>query len=159
MLLFACKKSEAPAPVWEASISEQTAPTLVGILQANRQGTTAAIANQVASYFYRTQGFDLRQQFRDNPDGLVILGTFYAAKETYDLRQRTMRTEGDWSCFWTAVGDVLGLAQARSIWGMITGGSYTGSVLRVLSTMATRVAGVFTVAMMVYSTGECLGWW
>lgn len=124
-------------------------------------------ANQIASYFLDKYNIDLRDKFIDNPEGIVILGMFYAQKEIVNSRLHMKSnsslalssSEENMNCFLTAIADVIGIAQAKSIWKSIVMGASEETVIAAVSLIGRRVAGILTVATMIYSTGGCLGWW
>lgn len=124
-------------------------------------------ANQIASYFQDKYIIDLRDKFIDNPEGIVILGMCYAVKEYQDAKLQVKsnstfsltNSEDKMNCFLTAIADVIGIAQAKSIWNSIVMGASEETVIAAVSLIGRRVAGILTVATMIYSTGGCLGWW
>lgn len=59
----------------------------------------------------------------------------------------------------TAVGTVIGITQAQSIWQSIVAGATVQSVVDALILIAKRVAAVVTVSIMIYEAGQCLHWW
>jgi hypothetical protein len=63
------------------------------------------------------------------------------------------------NCFLTAIGDIIGITQARSLWKSIVAGASEETVIAAVSLIGRRVAGVLTITFAIYSTGECLGWW
>lgn len=132
-------------------------------------------ANKIASYFFDRYKIDIRQDFVDNPQGIIILGLFYAAKEVNysnnsvlsSLRVKTLSSDGlvitenkdDFSCFLSAVAAVIGITDARNIWRSIVSGASEETVLAAVKLIGKRVAGVISVAIMVYEVGSCLEWW
>jgi hypothetical protein len=62
-------------------------------------------------------------------------------------------------CFLTAVGDFIGISQAKSIWRGIVMGASEQTVIAAVKLIGRRVAGIISVALMVYATGSCLDWW
>lgn len=124
-------------------------------------------ANQIASYFYDKYKIDIREKFEDNPEGIVILGMFYAEKEYQNSKNqiksnslKSFKTgDENMGCFITVIGDVIGISQAKAIWNSIVLGASEETVIAAISLIGKRVAGVLTVATMIYSTGSCLEWW
>ena len=124
-------------------------------------------ANQIASYFYDKYKIDIREKFEDNPEGIVILGKFYAEKEYQNSKNqiksnslKSFKTgDENMGCFITVIGDVIGISQAKAIWNSIVLGASEETVIAAISLIGKRVAGVLTVATMIYSTGSCLEWW
>ncbi|MEN9696728.1 MAG: hypothetical protein RLZ56_149 [Bacteroidota bacterium] len=124
-------------------------------------------ANQIASYIQHKFNLDVSEKFIDNPEGIVILGMCLAAKELEHKRVRLAASgigvfkapSDNMNCFMTAVSDLIGISQARSIWNSIVAGATEETVIAAVSLIGRRVGGILAVATMVYSTGECLGWW
>ena len=124
-------------------------------------------ANEIASYFFDKYKIDIREKFVDNPEGIIILGMFYAEKEyqktKYQIKTNSLNSfktsDENMDCFMTVVSDVIGISQAKAIWNSIVMGASEETVIAAVSLIGKRVAGILTVATMVYSTGSCLGWW
>lgn len=127
------------------------------------------IANQIASYIMIKYKIDIRDKFIDNPEGIIILGMFFAAREHKNRiiskksdnidSKSIMLYDDNMNCFITAVSDVIGITQAKSLWASIVAGATEETIIAAVSLIGRRVAGLITVTFMVYSTGECLGWW
>jgi len=170
---------------WEAQISQSQVSSMTEIfyqeesdkitdLIASKNQNLISIynrkkANQITSFIFKKYKIDIREKFKDNPEGIIILGMFFAAKE-YEYKnlstksisissKLTMKYDDRMNCFITAVSDVIGIAQARSIWTSIAAGATEETVIAAVSLIGKRIAGIISVTLMVYSTGECLGWW
>ncbi len=126
-------------------------------------------ADQIVSYFMDKYKIDISQQFINNPKGIVILGMLYASKE-YEEQRDLHQSQGvgsvtyktpdeNMNCFLTAIGDVIGISQAKSLWKSIIAGASEETVIAAVSLIGRRVAGAITITLAIYSTGECLGWW
>lgn len=109
---------------------------------------------------------DLRNDFVDNPEGLVTLGLIYAAKEknanlasSHSQGISTLAVSGDFDCFLAAVGTFIGIADARKIWLSIVAGASEETAIAALRLIGRRAATVLAVGIMVYEAGDCLGFW
>ncbi len=187
-----CKKGDAPE-TWNASLSKSEFSTINDVFRSvNKNALLQAIttkdvigseflvkstANKVASFFYEVYKIDLRGKFQNDPEGLIILGVFFAAKEKHDAITRSgtatknglseeiplvadPSASGTFDCFLTAVSTVIGITQAKELWLTITAGTATvDTAVAALALIGKRVAGVITVAIMIYEAGSCFGWW
>ena len=126
-------------------------------------------ANQIASYFHDKFKIDITKEFIDNPEGIVILGLFYAEKEHQETRLKIKTNSNDvmmatpdeyMSCLHTAVEAVIGVTQAKEIWkGFVGGATAEATVFAAAKLMAKRVATIWGIADMVYNMGLCMTWW
>jgi hypothetical protein len=182
-ILTGCTKSTQDKQ-WHAEITENKAATLQDVFLQNGSEKLIDIvaskdqvkmsnfnktkANEIASYFLDKYKIDITKEFIDNPEGIVILGLFYAKKEqqvTYshimsNSTNNVMKTSDEnMDCFLTAVGDFIGISQAKSIWRGIVMGASEQTVIAAVKLIGRRVAGIISVALMVYATGSCLDWW
>jgi hypothetical protein len=124
------------------------------------------VANNIASYFFDKYKIDLRNDFVDNPEGIVTLGLFYAAKEknaalanTQSLGISPLYVEEDFWCFLEVVGAVIGIGEAKNIWRSIMAGAADDTIIAAVRLVGRRVAGIFTVGIMIAGAGHCLGFW
>ena len=99
LLLTSCSKSTEDKK-WQAEITENKAESLKEVFLQNGSEKLLDIidskdevkmsnfnktkANQIASYFQDKFKIDITKEFIDNPEGIVILGLFYAEKEHQD---------------------------------------------------------------------------
>ena len=99
LILSGCTKSTQDKQ-WHAEITENKAATLQDVFLQNGSEKLIDIvasndavkmsnynkikANQIASYFQDKFKIDITEEFIDNPEGIVILGLFYAKKEQQD---------------------------------------------------------------------------
>jgi hypothetical protein len=181
--LTGCTKSTQDKQ-WHAEITENKAATLQDVFLQNGSEKLIDIvaskdqvkmsnfnktkANEIASYFLDKYKIDITKEFIDNPEGIVILGLFYAKKEQQvtdshimsNSTNNVMKTSDEnMDCFLTAVGDFIGISQAKSIWRGIVMGASEQTVIAAVKLIGRRVAGIISVALMVYATGSCLDWW
>lgn len=132
------------------------------------------LADQIAGFYYYNRNIDLRVDFADDPNNVIIFGLFYAAKEYIDQEslyatQKSVKKKKEPSiyymppdpeiCFWTAVGTIIGFTEAKSIWNAIVGGASEQTIIRTLKLMGKRVASAITLVITIKEVGECLGWW
>jgi hypothetical protein len=132
------------------------------------------LADQIAGFYYYNRNIDLRVDFANDPNGVIVFGLFYAAKEYIDQEglystHRSLKKKKDpsifymppdpESCFWTAIGTFIGITEAKSIWNAIIGGASERAIIGTLKLLARRVATAITVVIMIKEAGECLGWW
>jgi hypothetical protein len=181
ILCTSCNKSVEKEP-WTATISANKIQSLPELFSTNQNENLIEIvstkdiakmseynkikANQIASYFIDKYKIDIRAEFKENPEGIIILGMLYASKEYENKKLNTRGTSlaafkepEAMNCFLTAVSDVIGISQAKALWASIVAGATEETVIAAVSLIGRRVAGVITITLMVYSTGECLGWW
>lgn len=139
LLLTSCSKSTEDKK-WQAEITENKAESLKEVFLQNGSEKLLDIiaskdeikmsnfnetkANQIASYFQDKFKVDITKEFIDNPEGIVILGLFYAKKEQLDANSQIMSNstnnvmktpDENMDCFLTAVSDFIGISQAKSI--------------------------------------------
>jgi hypothetical protein len=183
LILTGCTKSTQDKQ-WQAEITENKAANLQDVFLQNGSEKLIDLvaskdelkikkfnktkANEIASYFQDKYNIDITKEFIDNPEGIVILGLFYAKKEQQDADSQIMSnstnnvmktSDENMDCFLTAVGDFVGITQARSIWNSIVMGASEQTVIAAVKLIGRRVAGIISVATMVYATGSCLDWW
>lgn len=182
LFLSGCTKS-VERITWQAEISENkinylpelfnefTSEKLIDIIASKDSDKASSYnkmkANQIASYFKHKYKIDIRDKFIDNPEGIIILGVFYAEKESLDLKSQTksysinsLKTnDEDMSCLFAAVGAVIGISEAKAIWSSIVAGASAETVIAAVSLIGRRVAAIWTVSVMVYEIGGCLDWW
>ena len=85
---------------------------------------------------------------------------FFAVPQIHNTTFISPTSAVSMDCFFVAVETLIGITQAKSIWASIVGGSYNvGTVIQALKLIGSRVAGVITVGIMIYSVGCCLDWW
>ena len=182
LFISSCNK-ELTTKKWEAQIFENKANSLpdlfnqigseklVEIISSKDQVQVSAYnkmkANQIASYFIDKYKIDIREEFKDNPEGIIVLGMLYAAKEYEDARIKikgnslgVMKSpEEEMNCFFVAVESVIGITQARSLWKSIAMGATKEAVISSVSLLSRRVVAIWSVANLVYDIGGCLEWW
>ena len=183
LILTGCTKSTQDKQ-WQAEITENKAANLQDVFLQNGSEKLIDLvaskdelkikkfnktkANEIASYFQDKYNIDITKEFIDNPEGIVILGLFYAKKEQQDADSQIMSnstnnvmktSDENMDCFLTAVGDFIGISQAKSIWRGIVMGASEQTVIAAVKLIGRRVAGIISVALMVYATGSCLDWW
>ena len=182
LLISSCNK-ELTTKHWEAQIIQNKANSLpelfnqigseklVEIVSSKDQVRVSAYnkmkANQIASYFIDKYKIDIREEFKDNPEGVIVLGMLYAAKEYEDARIKikgnsleVMKSpEEEMNCFFVAVESVIGITQARSLWKSIAMGATKEAVISSVSLLSRRVVAIWSVATLVYDIGGCLEWW
>lgn len=174
---------------WEAQITYPSASSFTGMFQNQKSAIEAAIgsndentenayllglADEITGYFYYYRGIDIRSDFIGDPNGIIILGLFYAAKENYDQQQMSTLllaksknksvtpyfvANDAMGCFFTAIGALVGINDAKNIWNSIIAGASDQTVIAAVKLIGRRVATVITVVTTVYSVGSCLNWW
>lgn len=135
------------------------------------------LADQIAGYYYHVKNIDLRNDFSNDPEGVVLLGLFFAAKEFNDLYQLNTFSidsknkkiksditpnyiqENPMECFVTAVSTIIGIGDARSLWRNILAGATEQTAIAALKLIARRTASGITIVLAIYGAGDCLGWW
>ena len=183
LLLFftSCTKSTEEKQ-WQAEISENKAASLKDIFLQNGSEKLIAIiaskdevkmsnlnktkANQIASYFQDKFKIGITKEFIDNPEGIIILGLFYAEKEHQDASLKiksnstdVMNTPDPSDCFWQALTGVIGIADAKNIWKALSVGASEETVIAAVRLIGKRVAITISITYMVIQIGDCYGWW
>jgi hypothetical protein len=182
LLISSCSKS-VDNNQWQAVISENKVNSLPEIfsqlktekvveilsskdtIKASQQNKI--LANQIASYFQSKYKIDITQEFKNNPEGIVILGIFYANKEAIEAKSKNksfsinsyQTNSEDMECLMTAVGTVIGISQAKDIWKSIMAGATEATILNTVKLLARRVAAAWTLVALVYEVGGCLDFW
>ena len=182
LFISSCNK-ELTTNHWEAQIVENKANSLpdlfnqigseklVEIISSKDQVQVSAYnkmkANQIASYFIDKYKIDIREEFKDNPEGIIVLGMLYAAKEYEDAKIKiagnsleVMKSpEENMNCFFVAVESAIGIYEAKNLWKSITMGATKEAVISSVSLLSRRIVAVWTIANLVYDIGGCLEWW
>jgi hypothetical protein len=182
LLLSSCNKSVDESH-WQAVISKNKAATLQDVFLQNGSEILIDIAsskdevkisnfnktkaNQIASYFQDKFNIDITKEFIDNPEGIVILGLFYAKKEQLDAKSLIMSTSTNNvmkyndpnDCFWAAVTGIFTLADAKNIWKAISAGATEETVIAAAKLIGRRVGGIIMITIAILEIGECIGWW
>jgi hypothetical protein len=141
--------------------------------EASVQEIITETNHKIAALFFEKHQINLNEEFSDNPDGITLVGLFYAAKEellvnefTGNLNQgkathstNSLKAAPEFDCFLTAVSTFIGITQARSIWNAIVSGASEQTVISIIKLVGRRVATVIGVGIMVYDVGGCLDWW
>lgn len=183
VLMFSSCSKSVDNNQWQAVISENKVNSLPEIfsqiktesvleilsskdtIKANK--LNKILANQIASYFQSKYKIDISQEFINNPEGIVILGIFYAKKEaieaksqikSYSINSYQSNSE-DMDCLMAAVGTAIGISQAKDIWKSIMAGATEATIISTVKLMARRVAAAWTVVALVYEVGGCLDFW
>jgi hypothetical protein len=173
---------------WQAEITENKAASLKEVFLQNGSEKLLDItaskdevkmsdynkvtANQIASYFKNKFKIDITKEFIDNPEGIVILGLFYAKKEQQDansqimsdrtnnlMKANVMQASDTNDCYWAAVTGILSLADAKNIWKAISAGATEETVIAAAKLIGRRVGGIIMVTIAILEIGECIGWW
>lgn len=133
-----------------------------------------SLADRIAGFYYYNKGIDIRNDFIDNPIGIVTLGLFSAAREYHYGNPSVERiqvahkrgeyttlvvVESGINCFLTAVGSIIGIPQAKDIWRSILAGASEETIIASVKLIGRRVATAITIVIAVYEIGECLEWW
>jgi hypothetical protein len=165
-LISSCSKS-VDNNQWQAVISENKVNSLPEIfsqfktekvveilsskdtIKASQQNKI--LANQIASYFQSKYKIDITQDFKNNPEGIIILGIFYAKKEAIEAKSKNtsfsinsyQTNSEDMECLMTAVGTVIGISQAKDIWRSIMAGATEATILNTVKLLARRVAAAW----------------
>jgi len=187
LFLTSCTKS-TEVKQWQAVITKNKAATIKEIFLENGSKKLLDItaskdevkmsdynkmtANQIASYFQDKFKIDITKEFIDNPEGIVILGLFYAKKEQQDansqimsdrtnnlMKANVMQANDTNDCFWAAVTGILSLADAKNIWKAISAGATEETVIAAAKLIGRRVGGIIMVTIAILEIGECIGWW
>lgn len=133
-------------------------------------------ANKLADYFFQKEGIDLKKEFEGNNNLIIIFALLKAKqeqksaqiidKENFSLNSSIVNitpqdsiSEDNMGCFMTAVGTIIGIADANAIWTSIAAGASSKSIIAALRLIGKRVAFAVTTAFAIYNVGECLGWW
>jgi hypothetical protein len=176
---------------WVAQIPYPTVSTATQIFkseQSNLQNVIAAnneslanefvmeLANKIAGLYFYKKGIDIRSDFVDNPNGIIILGLFSAAREYHfgiaptSMVQNISKSQknvgiaplaepDDMDCFLVAVQSIIGIPQARSIWRSILAGAAEETIIGAVRLIGRRVGVGITIGIAIYDVGGCLGWW
>jgi len=168
LLLFftSCTKSTEEKQ-WQAEISENKAASLKDIfLQNGSEKLIAIIASKDEVKMSNLNKIGITKEFIDNPEGIIILGLFYAEKEHQDASLKiksnsteVMNTPDPSDCFWQAVTGVIGIADAKNIWKALSVGASEETVIAAVRLIGKRVAITISITYMVIQIGDCYGWW
>ncbi len=182
LLLISCNKT-IDKSIWKAEINNnkfhslqelfsQVGPeSLIDVIEskdiAKAENFNKAKADQIASYFHDKYNLDISEKFIDNPEGIVILGMFYAEKEYQDARLKIkgnsllyMKTpDENMNCVMSVVTGILSLGDVKSIWNALSAGATEETVIAAAKLIGKRVAIAASVTYMVYQIGDCLEWW
>ena len=187
LFLTSCTKS-TEVKLWQAEITENKAASLKEVFLKNGSEKLNDItaskdevkmsdynkmtANQIASYFQDKFKIDITKEFIDNPEGIVILGLFYAKKEQQDvnsqimsnrtnnlMKPNLMQANDTNDCFWAAVTGIFSLADAKNIWKAISAGATEETVIAAAKLIGRRVGGIIMITIAILEIGECIGWW
>lgn len=132
------------------------------------------LASQVAGYLYHVKGIDARNDFVNDPQGLIVVGLYFAAYEwqnnsTFINNNKSLKSKkkpdvianssDPMGCFLTAIGSVIGITDARNIWRSIVAGASEQTAIAAVKVIAKRSAVVISAVFAIYEAGDCLGWW
>lgn len=174
---ISCKRETIqPSVNWQADLTLPAPLTLKSLFlnlspQTLRTGLsteqTQTVASKIASFFRQRFSLDLRADFRNDPNGVVLLGLAYSA--AIESRSNDMRTVsvarmapdpgGAWGCFMTAVSGFIGITQAKAIWAAFEAGATASGVISAVGLIARRTASAISVGLMILSVIDCLDWW
>lgn len=180
---FSCRKSSSESE-WVATLEANNYATITDVFKSvnkadlitatstnNVTATNAIVlpmANKIASFVYAKYKIDIRKDFADNPQGVIILGLSFAAREHENatVSIKTMSTnnspivnKADLNCFFAVVGGVIGLTDAKGIWKSIVAGASEETIIATVKLIGKKVGTIITVGIMVYELGECFDWW
>ncbi len=182
-IFLACSKSNSENE-WVATFETNKYSTITDIFKsvnkaelinatsnnnlAKTNEITIALASKIASFVFEKYKMDVRKDFINDPQGVIILGLSLAAREhengtiivkTTSTDNGVIINKADLNCFFAVVGGVIGITDARNIWKSITAGASEETILAAVKVIGKRVAGIITVGIMVYELGECFDWW
>lgn len=145
---------------------------LINIIQTGNpelsQTYITKLTNDISDYFLFRENIDIRAEFPNDPNGIILSGLFLATRTNVPLipvdrqgtsQEITINRVDDLSCFMTAIGALIGISDARNIWASIQAGASSETVIGTIKLIGRRVASVITVVFTVYQVGECLDWW
>jgi hypothetical protein len=130
-------------------------------------------AVKIAAYLQK-QGVDTREF---NSLTLFTYGLFLAAHEKHPgiplqlMSRELLDAPGTpivpdaafdaMNCFWVAVGTIIGIAQAKTIWAGVASGSASlaQTAVAALGVIAKRVAWGAMTVYAIYEAGQCLDLW
>jgi hypothetical protein len=182
LILTGCTKSTQDKQ-WQAEITENKAAMLEDVFLQNGSEKLIDLvaskdelkinnfnktkANEIASYFQDKYKIDITKEFIDNPEGIVILGLFYAKKEQQDADSQimsnstnnVMKNNDPNDCFWAAVMGVIGITDAKNIWKALAAGATEETVIAAARLIGKRIGISIGIVMMVNEIGQCVGWW
>ena len=181
LFLTSCTKSTEEKQ-WQAEISENKAASLKDVFLQNGSEKLIDIiaskdevkmsnfnktkANQIASYFQDKFKIDITKEFIDNPEGIVILGLFYAKKEQLDASSQiktnstiVMKENDPNDCFWAVITGLIGLTDAKNVWKAFSAGISEETIFAAAKLIGKRVGSVIVTLVAVNQLGECAGWW
>jgi uncharacterized membrane protein YeaQ/YmgE (transglycosylase-associated protein family) len=181
LLLTSCSKSTEDKK-WQAEITENKAESLKEVFLQNGSEKLLDIidskdevkmsnynetkANQIASYFQDKFNVDITKEFIDNPEGIVILGLFYAKKEQLDASSQiktnstiVMKQNDPNDCFWAVITGLIGLTDAKNVWKAFSAGISEETIFAAAKLIGKRVGSVIVTLVAVDQLGECMGWW
>lgn len=130
---------------------------------------TLQLANNIASYVYKTQKVDIRKEFINDPNGIVFLGMLLEIKER-SLTPSSKSTNSpsdlyaistpEMDCFFAAVGGLVGINEAKTMWLTLMGEGVVLDSFIAAARFITKKVGVgLTVAILLRDVGGCFGWW
>lgn len=176
---ISCKKTSEKSE-WKAQIESNSIASVTEIFKLTDPQKLKAIisandeikgrqfinstANKIATYFFYKYKIDIREDFVDNPQGIITLGLFYAAKESKSNTQNNYASRAEMAspgmdCFLTAVGTLIGITDAKNIWKSIVAGASEETAIAAVKLIGRRVGTIISVGIMVYEVGSCLDWW
>jgi hypothetical protein len=218
LIFFACKKNdsndlEAFVPNKYSSATEilksldksELKQLIANKDEAAVDKVMGSLAKNIVAYLHDKYNLDLRRDLNEDKRSILVLGVFYAAKESsltslhYDKNNSQspintlnpddstnspidssilihpalgyssdigdpnfsveMASNPTFDCFLTVVSGIIGIRDIQSLYKDFVAGVGAETIIASMRLMFKRVATVFTIAVAVYETGECLGWW
>ncbi len=113
------------------------------------------LTDNISNLYYSTHETSLLFEFNGDRNKVLLFGLFWAKKEQSIVNY----ADPGLDCLITAVSSFIGITQAKSIWASIVAGASAETVVAALKLIGKRVAGVISVAIMIWDAGSCFDWW
>jgi hypothetical protein len=176
LVFIGCKKQEQVhiTSTIPNSLREVFSSLSKTTLQNLNPQTKRQIADRIVLYFNRRVNVNVREQLGYDDDGVILTGMICAAASSPDPQVQAMRTtinftpvlppldiyaSNSWGCFIAAVGGILNLADAKSIWqGLVNVGLNSKTVISAVTVIAKRASVGIQLGFTVLGFVNCMGW-
>lgn len=157
---MSCNKADVPKVTEPAPLSMEStmkAVNPVALRTAITSNDLVRVTGELKPLYNKIVAYELSKGNDISGEEINTVITYAFLKMEFEKSQRLNVREESLDCFMTAVGSIIGLAGARSVYNSFMAGAATETIIGFLRVAAGRVATVFTVAWAVYEVADCMG--
>ena len=162
----------------EAMLSSNDPNDLLAAINATNELPAATeiytISNEINDHFIDNYSINLLSEYNDDREKVIATGILISGWQKGVFNNAPVNdsiwladdegfshanlTQAE-SCFYTAVGSVLGVTQIKGLIASLKAGAARPTIINSIKLMGKRVATAVTLVITIYQLGDCLEWW